>query len=141
MITIIEKHLDKTGGHWLSQIKAVESLAKDENLIILTACNSNVLLPPTYNIKRVLSTRREQKKKKLKALQHDVSILKNIICQSNDSKNFRILVPTAEKHELLVCMDLLAQNSTKIVFTLRVLTYQCVNKLTKSELASLQSYV
>jgi hypothetical protein len=67
MITIIEKHLDKTGGHWLSQIKAVESLAKDENLIILTACNSNVLLPPTYNIKRVLSTRREQKKKKIKS--------------------------------------------------------------------------
>mgnify|MGYP007000157360 CR=1 len=23
MITIIEKHLDKTGGHWLSQIKAI----------------------------------------------------------------------------------------------------------------------
>jgi glycosyltransferase involved in cell wall biosynthesis len=141
MITIIEKHLDKTYGHWLSQIKAVESLAKDENLIILTACNSNVLLPPAYNIKRVLSTRREQKKKKIKALQHDVSVLKNIIRQSNDSKNFRILVPTAEKHELLVCMDLLAQNSTKIVFTLRVLTYQCVNKLTKSERASLQGYV
>lgn len=141
MITIIEKLLDQAGGHQKTQIKAIENLLTGEGLIILTARNSDVLLPTTYNIQRVLSSRKEQRKSGAKAFHHDVAVLKNIFLGPNYLMGMRVLIPTAEKHEFLVCMKLLAKNATRTGFVLRVLSHKIIEKLADTERADLHSYI
>jgi len=135
---IIEKSLDQIYGHHQTQISAIESLSKGRIFNVLTSRNCKTILQEDSNVKCVLSTKTEQRREQDKAIRHDASVLATFLCEQPLHPNRPILIPTAEKHELRVCMKLLSKNPKIATFHLRILTYNIIEKLTGAERSELR---
>jgi glycosyltransferase involved in cell wall biosynthesis len=133
LIIVIEKDLDHASGHHQTQIKAIKGLFRNEKIEIFTAINSRINLPLTDDIHRVLTNKREQKYHSEKSVRHDVTVLQKILTDVKYLRCKGVLIPTAETHEILVCLKLIKVTKSLPKFILRVLTSEVIKKLTKAQ--------
>ena len=140
MLVVVEKLLDQIAGHHQTQIKAIENLAGKPADMIITS-KSNVVLQNISNVEKVLSTREDRKNQPCAAINNDVYALKKIFEERNSSCKFFIIIPTADEHDIRMCIKLIKGNANMATFSLRVLDSPKIDNLSDDERADLAKFI
>ena len=140
MLVVVEKLLDQIAGHHQTQIKAIENLAGKPADIIITS-KSNMVLQNISNVEKVLSTREDRKNQPFEAINNDVYALKKIFEERNSSCKFFIIIPTADEHDIRMCIKLLKGNANIATFSIRILEPPKIDNLSDDERADLAKFI
>ena len=140
MLVVVEKLLDQIDGHHQTQIKAIENLAGKPADMIITS-KSNMVLQNISNVEKVLSTREDRKNKPWAAINNDVCALKKIFEERNSSCKIFIIIPTADEHDIRMCIKLIKGNANMATFSLRVLDSPKIDNLSDDERADLAKFI
>jgi hypothetical protein len=145
MLLVVEKSLSIAGGHERTQIAALKSFAAPRELLVVTArgFGKGARFADWPPVRAVLSTRRRRQRKPDIAVAKDVSRLRDLLSKVDGAAKQRpaVVIPTAETHDLRVCLGLLEQAPQHIRYGLRILSEAALAALTEAELSTLRGHI
>lgn len=138
---VIEKYLGVIGGHEHTQVRAIDALAGPREKTFVTGSDSVPEGLGDLTIHNILSTRKDHKERPEWAITHDVEALVELLVSERPAENVPVLFPTAQTHDVRVCLSLLPAHPQPTRFYLRILVEQEIFQLNDAERDSLRQAI
>lgn len=137
---VVEKYLDRSGGHETTQVHAIQNLVGNRSVIFVTGSQCNMTFDDLSTVLTVLSTRKDVNATPAQAVDHDFHAMRNVLL-AEERRHEPILYVTAQTHDLRVALRLVSRVPLAQKVYMRVLLDREIAQLTDDERVALKSAV
>jgi len=134
---VVEKYLDRSGGHETTQVSAMQNLVENRSLIFVTGSQCDFAFDDLSTVLTVLSTRKDVNATPAQAVDHDFHSMRNIL-SAEKRHHEPILYVTAQTHDLRVALRLVSRVPLSQKVYMRVLLDREIAQLTDDERVALK---
>lgn len=138
---VVEKSLDRIGGHQTTQVFAIQHLVGDRSLTFITGRQCQLSVDDASLILPVLSTREEIKNFPKRSVSHDINAMRHILSCKNVLKHEAVLYATAQDYDLRVALGLVSESPCSQQLYMRILLDREIAQLTYDERTALRSAI